>query len=236
MNAQMNTQTNDQTKPQKLSKDAEQDYQFRISQISHEIRNPVTLINSYLQLLAKAHPEVTGFQYWDHVTSNMEFLITMLNEISSLNRTYITKKESTNIYWFLQSFVEDISVELKKRNIQILLKKESALPRLDIDPVKFKEVLYNLVRNSAEAIDQNGTIIIRAYFEDLAIMIEVSDDGPGIPNEHLPTLFDPFVTYKKEGTGLGLAITKNIIDAHNGTIRVSSHVGKGTSFTLRLPL
>lgn len=232
MNAQMNNQTDIQRSPEEM----EQDCQFRISRISHEIRNPVTLINSYLQLLAKEHPEVTGFQYWDHVTSNMDFLIALLNEISSYNKSTTANKESTNIYLFLQRFIEDISMELKKQNIQILLKKESALPRLDIDPIKFKEVLYNLVRNSAEAIGHDGEIIVRIYFEDLSIVIEISDNGPGIPEEHLPTLFDPFVTYKKEGTGLGLAITKNIIDAHNGTIQVSSHVGKGTSFILRLPI
>lgn len=221
---------------QKSIEELEESYQFQISQISHEIRNPVNLVSNYLQLLAKAHPEVTGFQYWDHVTSNMEFLIDLLNEISTFNNSGRVRSESTNINMFLRNFVENISVELEKQNIQIVLKKESALPRLNIDPVKFREVLHNLVRNSAEAIEQNGTITIRVYFEDLSIIIEVSDDGPGIPEEYLPTLFDPFVTHKKEGTGLGLAITKNVIEAHNGTIRASSHVGKGTTFTMRLPL
>ncbi len=221
---------------QKSIEELEESYQFQISQISHEIRNPVNLVSNYLQLLAKAHPEVTGFQYWDHVTSNMEFLINLLNEISTFNNSERVRRESTNINMFLRNFVENISVELEKQNIQIIFKKESALPRLDIDPIKFREVLHNLVRNSAEAIGQNGTITLRVYFEDLSIIIEVSDDGPGIPEEYLPTLFDPFVTHKKEGTGLGLAITRNVIEAHNGTIRVSSHVGKGTSFTMRLPL
>lgn len=221
---------------QKSIEELEESYQFRISQISHEIRNPVTLINSYLQLLAKTHPEVTGFQYWDHVSSNMEFLVDLLNEISTYNHSEHVRKESTNIYMFIQNFIEDISIELEKHSIQILLKKESALPRLDIDPVKFKEVLYNLVRNSAEAIGRDGFITIRIYFEDLSIIIEVSDNGPGIPEEYLPTLFDPFVTHKKDGTGLGLAITKNIIEAHNGTIEVQSHAGNGTSFLMRLPL
>ena len=221
---------------QKSIEELEESYQFRISQISHEIRNPVTLINSYLQLLAKNHPEVTGFQYWDHVVSNMDFLIELLNEISTYNHSEYVRKESTNIYMFVKSFVDDVAVELEKQNIQLLLKKESALPRLDIDPIKFKEVLHNLIRNSAEAIGRDGQIVIRMYFEDLSNVIEISDNGPGIPEEFLPTIFDPFVTYKKEGTGLGLAITKNIIDAHDGTIQVSSHSDKGTTFTMKLPL
>lgn len=220
----------------KITNELEEEYQFRISQISHEIRNPVTLINSYLQLLAKVHPEVTSFRYWNHVTSNMEFLISLLNEISTLNHSEHIKKESTNIYLFVKDFVEDVSVELEKQHISLLLKKESALPRLDIDPIKFKEVLHNLIRNSAEAIGQDGVITIRMFFEDLSIIIEVSDTGCGIPNEYLSTIFDPFVTHKKDGTGLGLAITKNVIVAHGGTIQVSSLLDKGTTFTMRLPL
>lgn len=221
---------------QKSISELEESYQFRMSQISHEIRNPVNLVSNYLQLLAKAHPEVTGFQYWDHVTSNMDFLIDLINEISTFNNSERVDLKSTNINMFVRSFVENVSVELEQKNIQILLKKESALPRLDIDAVKFREVLHNLIRNSAEAIERDGTITIRMYFEDLSIIIEVSDDGPGIPDEYLSTIYDPFVTHKKDGTGLGLAITRNIVEAHGGTISVRSKEGTGTSFTMIFPL
>ena len=217
-------------------KEIEDSYQFQLSKISHEIRNPVNLIYNYLQLLAKDHPEVKGFEYWDHVTSNMDFLILLLNEITAFQNSENIYKESINIYLFLQRFVEEISTELDKHNIQIHLKKESAIPRLDIDIVKFKSVLHNLIRNSVEAIGRDGNITIRIYFEDLSIVLKVIDDGPGIPEEYLPTLFEPFVTHKQEGTGLGLAIIKNIIDAHDGTISVESQFGEGTTFTIRLPL
>jgi len=217
-------------------KEIEDAYQMRVSKISHEIRNPVNLIYNYLQLLEKDLPAVTKSPYWEHVTSNMDFLILLLNEISALNNSDYIRKESTHIYMFLQNFVEEAATELVKHNIQIQLKKESALPRLDIDVIKFRSVLHNLVRNSAEAIGKDGNITIRVYFEDLFIVFKIIDDGPGIPEEYLPTLFEPFVTHKQEGTGLGLAIIKNIIDAHGGTISVDSQFGKGATFTLRLPL
>lgn len=217
-------------------KEIEDAYQMRVSKISHEIRNPVNLIYNYLQLLEKDLPAVTKSPYWEHVTSNMDFLILLLNEISALNNSDYIHKESTHIYMFLQNFVEEAATELVKHNIQIQLKKESALPRLDIDVIKFRSVLHNLVRNSAEAIGKDGNITIRVYFEDLFIVFKIIDDGPGIPEEYLPTLFEPFVTHKQEGTGLGLAIIKNIIDAHGGTISVDSQFGKGATFTLRLPL
>ncbi len=214
----------------------EEQYHFHISKLSHEIRNPVTLINSYLQLMAQKHPEVTDFEYWDYIVSNMDYLKDLLNEISCYNNSNSVKKKSVNLYSFLKNLIEELSPVLEKRNIQLNLKKESALPLIDIDDVKLKQALLNLIRNSIEAIDSNGTITIRIYFDDLSIIIKIEDTGHGIQEEFMSTLFDPFVTHKKEGTGLGLAITKNVIDAHNGTIQVCSTVGTGTVFTIRLPI
>ena len=209
---------------------------FHISKISHEVRNPVTLINTYLQLIMIKHPEVTGFDYWDHIMSNIDFLKDLLNEISDFNNSQILKKESINLYVLLQRMSEELSPLLDEHNIALEIRKESALPPLDVDITKFKQALLNLIRNSIEAFSSNGHITIRIYFEDLSIVVKVEDDGPGIPKEFMPSIFDPFVTYKKEGTGLGLAITKNVIEAHNGTIQVHSTEGNGTIFTIKMPI
>lgn len=214
----------------------EDQYHFHISKISHEIRNPVTLINTYLQLLAQKHPEVTGYEYWNHIMTNMEFLKNLLNEISHFNNSNTVQKVSVNIYAFLQTLADELSPILEAHNIQLTLTKKSALPPLEIDDTKFRQALLNLMRNSIEAIGSDGHITICTYFEDLSVIIEIEDDGPGISEAFIPTLFEPFVTHKKEGTGLGLAITKNVIHAHNGTISVRSKEGKGTVFTMKLPI
>ena len=224
------------TLEQQYKKPTEDQYHYHISKISHEIRNPVTLINTYLQLLAQEHPEITDCEYWKHIVTNMDFLKKLLNEISSYNNSNTIQKVSVNIFSFLQNLAEELSPIFKAHRIEFTLKKESALPPLAIDDTKFRQALLNLIRNSIEAIGSDGHITIRTYFEDLCILIQIEDDGPGIPKEFLPTLFEPFVTYKKEGTGLGLAIVKNVIHAHSGTIQVLSKEGKGTVFTMKLPI
>lgn len=214
----------------------EQRHHFALSQISHEIRNPVTLINSFLQLIESGHPEVTRFEYWDQVMSNMDYLKALLDEISGYNRSMTIHTQPVNLYHLLESITADVTPVLFQKNIRVHLKKDSALPPIDADPVKVKEILHNLIRNSAEAIGENGNITLSIGFESLSVVVTVSDDGPGIPKEYLPTLFDPFVTHKKEGTGLGLSITKNVMTAHKGTVDVQSQEGKGTVFTLLFPI
>lgn len=211
-------------------------HRFALHKVSHEIRNPVTVINSLLQIIADQHPEVNDFEYWDQILENMEFLKGLLNEISNFNRSSDICKESINLFHLLERIVMDAKATLSGKNIEIQLQKHSALPPIDADSVKLREVFLNLIRNSSEAIGENGNIIIGIGYEDEHIVITFADDGPGIPEEYLPTIFDPFVTHKKEGTGLGLAITKNIISSHNGTIYVESKAGNGTVFTVSLPI
>lgn len=211
-------------------------HRFAMQKISHEIRNPITLISSFLQIVESEHPEVAHFRHWDQIIENMDFLKKLLDEISDYNRSTIIHAETVNLYRMLETIVQDISPSLAKRGIQILLHKRTALPPLNADSVKLKEAFHNLIRNSAEAIHKNGTISIDIFYENEHIIISFADDGPGIPEDYLPVIFDPFVTYKKEGTGLGLAITKNIISAHNGTIIAESNTGSGALFTLSLPI
>ncbi len=98
-------------------------------------------------------------------------------------------------------------------------------------------MLVNLVQNAAEAMaERGGHVTVRASaFPAEGVVIEVEDDGPGIPPEHLGKLFEPFFTTKFAGTGLGLAISKTLVEQHGGRIEVSSEGGRGTTFLIFLP-
>jgi signal transduction histidine kinase len=99
-----------------------------------------------------------------------------------------------------------------------------------------QEVILNLLLNSISAIGKKGNIlIVLKVLPNNSLSIILADEGCGIKDQHLPQIFNPFFSTKKEGTGLGLSISKKIIDAHNGTISVRSREGKGTTFILRLP-
>lgn len=214
----------------------EEQHQFELSKVSHEIRNPVTLINSFLQLIVSQHPEIANFEYWDKVVDNMDFLKSLLNEISNYNNSRKLHMEEVNIHHFLESIISDLNVSLSSRHIAIALKKETALPPMPIDVTKMKEVVLNLLRNSCEAIQENGTVEVLISCDGNDVFIRIKDDGPGIPEEYMDTLFTPFVTHKRDGTGLGLAIVKNVITAHNGSIHVESNPTSGTVFTITLPI
>ena len=104
------------------------------------------------------------------------------------------------------------------------------------DKIKLEEVFLNLLRNAKEAIDGEGTIYLSAERGNDILIIQISDNGCGIPEEHLDSIFEPFKTYKQGGTGLGLSLSKRIIESHHGSISVSSEPEKGTTFTIKLPI
>ena len=110
------------------------------------------------------------------------------------------------------------------------------LPCLHADPVKLRQAVSNLIRNGFESLKEEGEVTLDASADEQHLILCITDTGCGIPQEYIDTLFLPFVTHKSDGTGLGLSITRRIVEAHGGTIRLDTTPGKGTSFTILLPL
>ncbi|MGE0268949.1 MAG: ATP-binding protein [Candidatus Omnitrophota bacterium] len=111
-------------------------------------------------------------------------------------------------------------------------------PRIECLPQKLGQVFINLLMNAGQSIEENGTITIRTYVDHQQVAVEIEDTGKGIPEEHIHKIFDPFYTTKPvgQGTGLGLSISHEIVAKHGGEMLVESEVGKGTRFTVKLPL
>jgi len=105
-------------------------------------------------------------------------------------------------------------------------------------PEELQQALTNLTQNAIDAVGKGGHVWVRSRVEDRSIRIEIADDGPGIPREQLARIFTPFFTTKEvgKGMGLGLTITRQVIKQHSGTLEVDSTPGRGTTFTIRLPL
>ena len=114
------------------------------------------------------------------------------------------------------------------------------LPPVSCDRAQIEQVLLNLVLNAVEAMPEGGRVVVRTGTEAAtnAVVVQVQDDGPGIPREHLRRIFDPFFSTKEgeKGAGLGLSVAYGIVEAHDGRLNVHSEVGRGTTFTVRLPL
>ena len=227
-------------------------YEVLLSTISHEIRNPVTLINSYLQLISDAHPEVGAFEYWDTVGEEMQHLKVLLTELSHFNNSMRIHPVSLDMNAWLGAYTLHAQAFLHSlfragdASVPFDVALAPGLPMILADPDKLQQVLDNLIRNAAESIVEgsitanaplvSGQITLSARADESVLFLSVSDNGCGISADQLPHLFEPFVSYKKNGSGLGLSIAERIIKAHHGTITVQSELSSGTSFLICLPV
>ena len=126
--------------------------------------------------------------------------------------------------------------EIENRGIVIKTKLARQLTATPIDATQIQQVLVNLVKNASQAMTTGGTLTLQTGENSDAVWVSVADTGGGIPQEQLNRIFEPFYTTKKKGSGLGLMIVQRIVRAHNGRIELESHVGKGTTFRIWLPL
>lgn len=216
----------------------ENDITLAMRKMTHEFGNALTLINSSLQIIESSHPEVKGFKYWSSTISDVHYLINLVTEVSSYNNSRRLNLAETDIVSILQSIVHTYSGMDCSGNIDIGLNVINNIPIIYADYTKLKQVFINLIKNSFEALDLKKSsyihIIVKAT--DCNLIIEISDNGCGIPADKINEIFTPMVTFKEGGTGLGLPISKMIIESHNGTIHVTSTEGVGTIFTISLPL
>ena len=131
---------------------------------------------------------------------------------------------------------QNIKALFEENNVKFAVNLESRLPTVKADGMQLREVLSILVTNGAQAMPSGGTLTVDASLDHDKMVLDVTDTGPGIAADVLENLFTPYFTTKHRGLGLGLCISKEIIKAHHGTLDVFTEVGKGTTFSIRLPL
>lgn len=207
-----------------------------ISMISHEIRNPLTLVYSSLQLIERTHPEVITYKYWPAMKEDLEYMKHLLEELSSYNNGASLTLTKMDFYSFMQQIVLSFAVTFVDTDVEFTSFIKPGFPPFKGDATKLREVFLNLLRNASEAVSEKGTIMLRAEYVEDSITVRIADNGCGINPEDISNIFLPFTTYKQGGTGLGLAVVKRTVEAHGGTIHVTSDSGSGTVFTVVLPI
>jgi two-component system NtrC family sensor kinase len=214
--------------------------------VAHEINNPLTGVLTFTHMLLRR----TDIN--DEIRSDLQTIAretdrvrTIVKGLLDFSRQTALEKEPTDINKMVKTTIGLVENQALIKGITLEFKPKEGLPVRRVDRNQLQSVILNMIINAFDATEPGGKVIVSTDLTvsgitrgQKGIEIAIADTGSGIPAEHLDKLFDPFFTTKEvgQGTGLGLSVSYGIIERHGGTIRVQSEVGKGSTFTIGLPL
>jgi len=219
--------------------------------IAHELKNPLAGIEVMAGLLRRQVPtEGDAQSLLADIISEAKLANAIVVEMLEFVRPVRLQVERTDVADVLQQSVTLAETKVPRRGVDLKVDLESGLPAIEGDQHQLCQVFTNLLANAFEALDGKGHVTITGVTGTIemdpamsgadpptpTVVIDVLDDGPGVPPDATDKIFDPFFTTKPQGSGLGLAIVRKIVDAHDGRIDLSSTPGKGTRFRVTLPV
>jgi PAS domain S-box-containing protein len=207
--------------------------------IAHEVGNPLTSISSIVQVIQRTTTDQFAKEKLELVKDQISRISRIIRDLVDFSRPSNYERQATSVNKVLQDAVNMVAYGNKGKKIAFTLQLEKTIPPLRIIPDQLAQVFLNILLNAADAIDGNeGKITVRTTTSEEKVYIIFQDTGRGIPEANLGKIFEPFFTTKGvgEGTGLGLWVSYGIIKNFNGDIKVASIVGKGTTFTVILPV
>jgi len=217
--------------------------------LAHEIKNPLGGIKGAAQLLEKELPTDSELlEYTRIMIKETQRVNRIVEELLSLTTPRRLKLDKVNLHRVLGDIITLQKGGIAQADIAFHKQFDPSIPPIMADGEQLTQLFLNLVKNAVEAVGDNGLIKISSRVlsdytmtkkgerRQRMVAIEVSDDGPGMSREQIDQLFTPFFTTKSRGTGLGLAICHKIVSEHRGIIKVASEPGKGTTFSVMLPL
>jgi signal transduction histidine kinase len=208
------------------------------AQITHEIRNPLSSISLNAEELGerlRGSKEAGAAALCDAIVREVDRLAAVTEEYLRFARLPKPQLARSELSEAVRDLLDFVRPELTSAGIALEQGLATDLPDVQADVAQIRQLLLNLIRNAREAMPGGGKISVSTRTGDGAVFVEVRDSGPGIPPERLGRIFDPFFTTKERGTGLGLALAQEIAQEHSGQLTVSSMLGQGTTFVLRLP-
>jgi PAS domain S-box-containing protein len=232
--------------------------------VAHEIKNPLGSISIHIQLLQKAFAKNEELYYFSHPEDRPDpnfsgdkgptvyfevfhkYINVINEEIERLNHIVVDflfavrpmnlSPREGDLNVLIRELVDFTGYELEEAGVLPVLELDDGIPPLEFDDRLMKQALLNLVQNAVAAMEGGGTLTLKTERKDGEVMITVDDTGTGIPEENLSKIFEPYFTTKESGSGLGLTLVFKIIREHRGEIAVVSKKGKGTRFTISLPV
>ncbi|MFD2045751.1 ATP-binding protein [Ornithinibacillus salinisoli] len=200
--------------------------------VAHEIRNPLTSIKGFLQLLQAGVNRKDV--YYKIMIDEIEKMEKITSELLFISKPLTDQKKEEAVSQMIEDVVKLLKSQAKIKNISINYHKEDEL-YVYCDRSQIKQVLLNLIKNAIEAMEDSGEINVSVLLIDSYVQIDIRDEGPGIPEEVIHKLGEPFFTTKQSGTGLGIMITKQILERHDATLEILQNEEKGSTFRIRFP-
>lgn len=216
-----------------------------VNTVSHDLRSPLTAILGYVELIERTG-QINELQkeFISRVQTSVQNITTLVEDLLNLGRIeagFDTRKEVADLDAIIRYSIDNLYGRLKKRNQSIQYTNKQKLPEIYINPTQIRQLMDNLISNASKYSPEGTSIEVEALVEQKQIILRVKDQGIGIPQVDIPFIFDKFyrsgnINADVPGSGLGLAIVKSIVENHQGRIWVDSQVGKGTTFTIVLPI
>ncbi|GAB6438761.1 ATP-binding protein [Bacillus luti] len=201
--------------------------------IGYKIRRPLANLKKLVNKQANKYPE--DKIYSDIMKQEVDRIHTIATELSGLEKSNSIESETHNIQEIISYVIQVMGKPALEQGVHIQGIYSKDIPLITCDEKRLKQVFFNLIKNAIEAMSIGGTITIKVIVED-GIIVQVKDEGCGIPKEKIPKLNEAFYTTKETGTGLGLVVTEKIIKDHNGKMSFESEVGVGTTVNIMLPM
>lgn len=208
--------------------------------VGHELRNPLGAIKNAVYYvkgkvakseLGQKEPRV--IEFLDIADDEVNSSNKIINDLLGFSRVGKPAVSPSRIKGVIDDALSHLTIP---ENIEMVKKLDADLPEVNIDTDQIRQVLVNMIMNAMQAMPEGGRLTISVRERDKFLEVEISDTGCGIPKEAIGKIFDPLFTTRAKGIGLGLAVCKAVIERHEGNIEVESEVGKGATFTIRLPL
>jgi signal transduction histidine kinase len=233
--------------------------------VAHEIGNPLNALHIHLQLMERELKKLKSVpraakpvsrpraqmnsaevdqaetakkleQYLEVSKGEIVRLDYILTQFLQAIRPAALQLKLASLNGVVEKTLELLRPEIENRGVRVVTKLSRNPVETQFDPTQLQQVLVNLVKNAVQAMTTGGTLTLQSGEDTEGVWMSVNDTGGGIPQDQINRIFEPFFTTKKKGTGLGLMIVQRIVRAHNGRIEVESHVGRGTTFRIWLPL
>ena len=207
--------------------------------VAHEIRNPLSSIKGFATYFKQRYQEVPEDQQTaDIMIQEVDRLNRVVGQLLEFARPVNVSPNSTSLKGLIADSTKLVEQQARDKEITIDTRYSADFDEINLDADRLNQVLLNIYLNAIEAMAPGGKLRVEIFGNDQngQLKIQVSDTGMGIAKENLSQIFDPYFSTKSSGTGLGLAIAHNIVEAMGGTIEVESKAGRGTTFTIKIPL